>query len=99
MHTPPVAQVPAGPLCWYGTGDGLGGVEERRSAPASRRTVRRVHLDRSEPQTPAADRWKEARDSCLADQRLTVHSKGAEIAERVATLKPGDFVELNWYHP
>jgi hypothetical protein len=26
-------------------------------------------------------------------------SKGAEIAARVATLKPGDFVELDWPNP
>lgn len=29
----------------------------------------------------------------------TIRSKGAEIAERVATLKPGDFVELDWPNP
>ena len=26
----------------------------------------------------------------------TIRSKGAEIAAKVATLKPGDFVELDW---
>ena len=26
----------------------------------------------------------------------TIRSKGAEIAARVVTLKPGDFVELDW---
>jgi hypothetical protein len=26
----------------------------------------------------------------------TIRSKGAEIATKVATLKPGDFVELDW---
>jgi hypothetical protein len=26
----------------------------------------------------------------------TIRAKGAEIAERVAALKPGDFVELDW---
>jgi hypothetical protein len=28
-----------------------------------------------------------------------IGSQGAEIAERVATLKPGDFVELDWPDP
>ena len=26
----------------------------------------------------------------------TIRSKGAEVAAKVATLKPGDFVELDW---
>jgi predicted nuclease of predicted toxin-antitoxin system len=29
----------------------------------------------------------------------TIRSKGAEIAAKVATLKPGDFVELDWSNP
>ena len=29
----------------------------------------------------------------------TIRSKGAEIAARVATLKAGDFVELDWLDP
>ena len=29
----------------------------------------------------------------------TIRSRGAEIAAKVATLKPGDFVELDWSNP
>lgn len=29
----------------------------------------------------------------------TIRSKGTEITSRVATLKPGDFVELDWPNP
>jgi hypothetical protein len=62
--------------------------------------TRLVQLERSEPQIPAAGRWPEARDSCFATTDWpTIRSKGAEIAERVATLKPGDFVELDWPDP
>jgi len=29
----------------------------------------------------------------------TIRSKGAEIAAKVSSLKPGDFVELDWSNP
>jgi len=29
----------------------------------------------------------------------TIRSKGADIDPRVATLKPGDFIELDWSNP
>lgn len=91
------AEVPNRPYDSYGTRDGLGATEERRAIGEGGVTIRCFsHTDQNLKYQQNVVGRKIGILVLPTNDWPTIRRKTNEIAAKVATLNPGDFVELVW---